>query len=105
MDTVIDILLRTYSVLLPILLGYIIKLLQEDRKEKRANAEGIKCLLRIQLIEYHDKYTELGYIPTFEKDNWNDMFQAYTSLHGNGTIEQYNEDIIKLKSTRERKAR
>jgi hypothetical protein len=45
-----EIILSIYSVLLPLLIGYIIKLLKDQKKERDANARGTMLLLRVQLI-------------------------------------------------------
>ena len=58
-----EILLQTYTIVLPIMLGYIVWLLKQQKKDKDANSKGTMLLLRVQLIEYHDKYVALGEIP------------------------------------------
>lgn len=58
-----EFLLQTYTVVLPILLGYIVWLLKQQKKDRDANSKGTMLLLRVQLIEYHDKYMKLGEIP------------------------------------------
>lgn len=90
---VIQILLSIYSVLLPILIGYIIKLLKEQKKERDANARGTMLLLRVQLIEYHDRYVAKGSIPSYAYDNFCDMYNAYHDLGGNGMIEKMRKEI------------
>ena len=50
-----DFLLQTYIIVLPIFLGYIVWLLQQQKKDRDANSKGTMLLLRVQLIEYHDK--------------------------------------------------
>ena len=62
----------TYTLSLPVLLGYIVWLLKEQKKTRDANSEGTKCLLRVKLIEYHDKYIRLGYIPSYVLTNWDE---------------------------------
>ena len=54
-----EFLLQTYTVVLPIMLGYIVWLLKQQKKDKDANSKGTMLLLRVQLIEYHDKYVSL----------------------------------------------
>lgn len=55
-----EFLLQTYTIILPIALGYIVWLLQQQKKDKNANERGTMLLLRVQLIEYHTKYMRLG---------------------------------------------
>lgn len=87
-----DVLLQTYLIALPIALGYIVWLLQQQKKDKDANSKGTMLLLRVQLIEYHDKYMKLGEIPSYAYDNFIEMYNAYHTLGGNGMVtKMYNE--------------
>jgi hypothetical protein len=87
-----DLLLQTYTIALPVILGYIVWLLQQQKKGKDANSKGTMLLLRVQLIEYHDKYMKLGEIPSYAYDNFVEMYNAYHALGGNGMVtKMYNE--------------
>mgnify|MGYP007110840514 FL=1 len=87
-----DFLLQTYIIVLPIFLGYIVWLLQQQKKDRNANSKGTMLLLRVQLIEYHDKYVKLGEIPSYAFDNFVEMYNAYHALGGNGMVtKMYNE--------------
>lgn len=87
-----EFLLQTYSIALPILLGYIVWLLKQQKKDKDVNSKGTMLLLRVQLIEYHDKYMKLGEIPSYAYDNFIEMYNAYHALGGNGMVtKMYNE--------------
>lgn len=89
-------LMQTYTIALPIALGYIVWLLQNQKKARDANSEGTKCLLRVKLIEYHDKYIENGCIPSYALTNWIDMYNAYKGLGGNGMIEGMDKEVRNL---------
>ena len=79
-----EFLLQTYAIVLPILLGYIVWLLKQQKKDRDANSKGTMLLLRVQLIEYHDKYMKLGEIPSYAYENFVEMYNAYHELGGNG---------------------
>lgn len=84
------------SIVLPIimsgLMSYVVHLLQEQKKDRDANSKGTMLLLRVQLIEYHDKYVELGEIPSYAYHNFIEMYDAYHNLGGNGMVtKMYNE--------------
>ena len=81
-----EILMQTYTVALPVLLGYIVWLLQNQKKDRDANSKGTMLLLRVQLIEYHDKYMKQGDIPSYAYENFTEMYGAYHELGGNGMI-------------------
>lgn len=91
-----DILFKTYAIVLPVVLGYIISLLKKQNKTRKANSKGTMLLLRVQLIEYHHKYMELGEIPSYVYQNFVDMYEAYHELGGNGMITKMYEEIQEL---------
>ena len=84
-----NVLFQTYIIILstamPTLMGYIVWLLQRQKKDRDANSKGTMLLLRVQLIEYHDKYMKLGEIPSYAYSNFCEMYDAYHALGGNGT--------------------
>ena len=95
-----EFLLQTYTIVLPILLGYIVWLLKQQKKDRDANSKGTMLLLRVQLIEYHDKYMKLGEIPSYAYENFVEMYNAYHELGGSGMARKMYEEIkeIRLKN-------
>lgn len=91
-----EFLMQTYTIALPILLGYIVWLLKRQKKDRDANSKGTMLLLRVQLIEYHTKYTNLGEIPSYAYENFVEMYDAYHALGGNGMITKMKEEIEEL---------
>lgn len=91
-----EILLQTYTLALPVILGYIVFLLQQQKKDRDANSKGTMLLLRVQLIEYHSKYMKEREIPSYAYDNFSEMYDAYHALGGNGTITKMYKEIQKL---------
>ena len=96
-----DLLLQSYYVALPIILtalmGYIVWLLKKQKRDRDANSKGTMLLLRVQLIEYHDKYMRLGEIPSYAYENFNEMYDAYHKLGGNGMVTKIEELHFKKK--------
>lgn len=91
-----EFLMQTYTIALPVVLGYIVWLLQNQKKDRDANTKGTMLLLRVQLIEYHDRYMKLGSIPSYAYENFCEMYEAYHKLGGNGMITKMKEEIDKL---------
>ena len=109
-----EVITQTYFIALPILLGYMVWLLQEQKKKqtryvkerderiaeeramRKANSKGTMLLLRVQLIEYHSKYTQLGNIPSYAYENFCEMYKAYHDLGGNGMITKMKHEIDEL---------
>lgn len=91
---------QTYVTALPIvltaLMGYVVWLLKNQKKDRDANSKGTMLLLRVQLIEYHDKYMRLGSIPSYAYENFCEMYNAYHKLGGNGMITKMMHEIEEL---------
>lgn len=96
----------TYTIVLPIivtaLMGYVVWLLKNQKKDRDANSKGTMLLLRVQLIEYHDKYMRLGDIPSYAYENFMEMYDAYHALGGNGMITKMMHEIEELHLKKER---
>ena len=99
--------METYTILHPILLGYIVWLLKEQRKtaENNRRAEGEKrdaisrgamLLLRVQLIENHERWMQRGYVTTHGIENFIEMYNTYRSLGGNGMVTHLMEEVGEL---------
>ena len=73
-----------------------LSLLLWGKKDRDANSKGTMLLLRVQLIEYHDKYMRLGDIPSYAYENFMEMYDAYHALGGNGMITKMMHEIEEL---------
>ena len=91
-----EFLMQTYTVALPVVLGYIVWLLKKQKNDRDANSRGTMLLLRVQLIEYHDKYMRLGEIPSYAYQNFIEMYDAYHALGGNGMATKMKNEIEEL---------
>lgn len=71
---------------------------KEATQEKREAAleNGVVCLLRVKLIEYHAKYMNLSHITSNGLQNWLLMYDAYKALGGNGMVDHMKDEIERL---------
>ena len=91
-----EILLKTYTITLPILLGYIVWLLKKQKRDRDANSKGTMLLLRVQLIEYHEEWTARGYVTKHGIENFLEMYTAYHALGGNGMVTHLLKEVNEL---------
>ena len=95
-----QIIMQTYTTALPVvltgLMGYVVWMLQNQKKDRDANSRGTMLLLMVQLIEYHDRYVQEGEIPSYAYENFDKMYQAYKDLGGNGMVTKMYEEIKEL---------
>lgn len=75
------------------------KLKAERERKDAAVQEGMMLLLKIKLIEYHDKYMSADDIPSYVYDNFDEMYKVYETLGGNGMVKHMKESIDKLRIT------
>lgn len=68
----------------------------EEKEVRDANSAGTMLLLRVQLIEYHDKYMKLGSIPSYAYENFCEMYKEYHRLGGNGMVTKMKQEIEEL---------
>ena len=88
--------IQTYSIVLPVALGYIVWLLKQQKKDRDANSKETMLMLRAKLIEYHKEQTERGYITKHGLQNFIEMYEAYHELGGNGMITHLLEEVEEL---------
>ena len=88
--------MQACEIVLTALMGYVVWLLKQQKQERDANSRGTMLLLRVQLIEYHDKYMAKGEIPSYAYQNFCEMYEAYHELGGNGMVTKMNEEIHEL---------
>lgn len=71
---------------------------KEELKQRKDEAfkTGLLALLRVALIDAHDKYMSRESISTHGFENWGLMYSAYKGLGGNGMIESMNKEIEEL---------
>lgn len=104
MGYIITITTSVVSAMLVFILQYFVRenmKLKRDKEKAHEEREtalenGVVCLLRVKLIEYHTKYMELGYISSHALENWLLMYKAYKALGGNGMVDHMKQEIEEL---------
>ena len=57
---------------------------------------GLKSIIKNEIIRIYEKYSNLGYCPSYMKDNASEMYSSYHKLKGNGMITSMMDEIYKL---------
>lgn len=91
-----EILTQVCTAAVPAVMGYIVWLLKRQTRDRDANSRGMMLILRVHLMEYHDKYMVKGYIPSYAYQHFEEMYQAYHELGGNGMITKMYKEIQDL---------
>ena len=91
-----EIIKDVFSIVMSGVMGYIVWILKTQKRDRDANSKGTMLLLRVQLIEYHEKWMERGYITKHGLENFVEMYDAYHALGGNGMVTKLLEEVKKL---------
>ncbi len=103
MSTVIDIIIKIMYIILPVLLGYLVWLLKEERTERKdikaeqnATTLGIKEILGYMIDRYYSEIMLQGYITTDQRNTIEGVFIAYAANKGNGARKKKYEELMKV---------
>ena len=77
-------------------MGYLVAKVKEYRAKDTNQEEALKCLLRSAITSKYYVYTELGTIPTYEKENLTYMYEQYKRMGGNSYVTNIMAEIEKL---------
>ena len=83
---------------LGILYKHLSKKVQQNREENAAIRDGLRSLLRRQIIEDCESAIRQGYCPVTKKDTISDMYISYHALGGNGTVTKLVESITGMRT-------
>ena len=64
---------------------------------------GVKALLRAQMINDYNKWSDRGYAPIYAKQNFENLWEQYHNLKGpNGVMDGLHETFMKLPNEKPR---
>lgn len=102
--SVLKLLYDIFTIALPILLGYLIWLLKEERGERKeikseqnATTLGIKEILGYMIDRYYSEIMLQGYITTDQRNTIEGVFIAYAANKGNGARKKKYEELMKMR--------
>lgn len=78
-------------------------LVREAVERNNAAIEGVRAMLRIEIIEKYNRYKEKGYFPIYARDNIRDLYKVYKSLGGNGTVDDLMEKLSRMETDEQKK--
>lgn len=96
MSNMKDIILLIVEVSLPILLGYLVWLLKEERKERKANTQGIREILGYMIDRWYEEFMLQGYVTTDQRNTFDCVYAAYAANKGNGARKAKWEEVSRM---------
>lgn len=73
---------------------------KQDLRQKAVEL-GVQALLRDRMLHSYNKYIDQGYAPIFAKENFENMYQQYHGLGGNGVMTQLHVEFMELPTEKE----
>lgn len=92
-----ELLTHILDIALPIILGYLIWVLKEERSERKANTLGLKEILGYMIDRWYSEIMLQGYITTDQRNTIDGVYKAYSANKGNGARKAKWEEIQKIK--------
>ena len=77
----------------PTVLAFLFKLVFNNIKGVKL---GVQALLRAQMIDDYNKWTEKGYAPIYARQNYENCWKQYHSLGVNGVMDDIHVKFLAL---------
>lgn len=77
--------------------------LKKEQSENKALRDGMRSLLRAQIIDSCERAMHDGWCGARLRDTINDLYESYHALGGNGTVTSVVEQTMKLPAVRPEK--
>lgn len=71
--------------------------IRKQQEENKALRDGMRSLLRRQIIADCEQAIKEGFCETKTKDTIEDMYESYHALGGNGVITRLKDQVMNLK--------
>ena len=82
-------------------LKFLCRKLRQNEIKTTALCSGVQALLRYNLLELYDHYTEKGFAPTYARENFENMWRQYHDLGQNGVMDDYYRKFMDLPNKKE----
>ena len=81
---------------IPSLSAMLISVIVGQVRAVKALKRGVQALLRAQMINDYNKWSERGYAPLYARQNFENLWVQYEALGENGVMEDLHTKFLKL---------
>jgi len=78
------------------LFGFLWAKLKNYNKETKALKLGVQALLRAQMINDYNQWSEKGYAPIYARENFENCWKQYHGLGANGVMDDIHNKFMAL---------
>lgn len=82
---------------------YLVTVVRNTNKRIKALCMGVQAVLRAQMIDMYNKYTEKGYAPIYAKQNFENCWVNYEALGANGVMSNIRKQFMDLPDNKNNK--
>ncbi len=83
--------------------GFIFHQVKRTGRSVKAICLGLQAVLRAQMVDDYNRYSEKGYAPIYAKDNFENCWVQYEALGANGVMSDIHAKFMALPSRRPEK--
>lgn len=80
--------------------GYLYAKVKKNQAENEAIRLGVQALLRNNLLDKYNEYTDKGYAPIYARENFENMWTQYHNLGKNGVMDDIHDKFMQLPTER-----
>lgn len=78
------------------IVGWMYKKLKKNNDETNASKLGLQALLRSQMINDYNRWSEKEYAPIYARENFQNCWEQYHTLGANGVMDDIHEKFMSL---------
>lgn len=91
-----------FAMLAFVLLASAERTISKNNKKLQVLQDGMICVLRQQMVQDYNKYSERGEMPLYAKRTFADCFGSYKALGGNGYMDEVYDKAMDLPERRKK---
>ena len=88
--------------LLGVLWKHLSSKVKAEQKKNEAVELGVQALLRAQMVNDYNRYSEKGFAPIYARENFENCYKQYKGLGGNGVMTDIHNKFFALPTDRPR---
>ena len=75
---------------------WLYKRIKQNNEETNAVKMGVQALLRAQMVSDYNRWSERGYAPIYARENFENCWEQYHRLNGNGFVTDLHDKFMEL---------
>ena len=73
-----------------------LQLIEDEKRKNDATQSGVQALMRNAIVAAYERGDERGFVPIYDRENIDHLYNEYRNLGGNGVIQNLIDKINSL---------